>query len=257
MQSNPKSADPDQLASLIVERVAETIMELLPTPRVAARWKDRRTDIYTMPGTTAAITGREREVEAVLASLRQHGAAVIWGGPGEGKATVAMAAAFRLYRDLQYLSTFEVDMRGGAATVACRIASETAMTAEYDVPSCRSVGCGSVSLLPAGVASSYTHFPASMGCRLQIWMQYRHRYRLAPGRQPHWTECAHAGAASAAVGGASSAGGEHAKDGGLGMCQQHAAAALAPWYIRCKVRCTPIGPASCRAFLMQHQRIVG
>ena len=102
------------------------MLQLAPTPRVAARWKARRTDIYTIPGTTNVVVGREREIEAVLASLRQHGAAVIWGGPGEGKATVAAQAAERLFREKSALSAYELDMRGEAAHLTCRVSSNAA-----------------------------------------------------------------------------------------------------------------------------------
>ena len=72
---------------------------------------------------TSVLIGREGEVEAVLTSLRQHGAAVIWGGPGEGKTTVAKEAAARLRVQEPALSAFELDMRGNCAVQSCRFCS--------------------------------------------------------------------------------------------------------------------------------------
>ena len=43
------------------------------------------------------LLGRDAEVEQVIGSLKEHGAAVVWGGPGEGKSSVAMEAACRLW----------------------------------------------------------------------------------------------------------------------------------------------------------------
>lgn len=68
--------------------------------------------VWTLSRMTTAIVGREREVEAVLASLRQCGVAVIWGDPGVGKATVAMAAAAKLRDKQPTLNAFALDMRG-------------------------------------------------------------------------------------------------------------------------------------------------
>ena len=48
---------------------------------------------------TRKLVGREREVETVLGSLRSHGAAVIWGSPGEGKTAIAAEAGSCLQED--------------------------------------------------------------------------------------------------------------------------------------------------------------
>ena len=49
--------------------------------------------------TTRNLRGREQQVEAVLGSLHRHGAAVIWGSPGEGKTAIATEAGCRLQED--------------------------------------------------------------------------------------------------------------------------------------------------------------
>ena len=49
---------------------------------------------------TRNLVGREQQVVAVLGSLHQHGAAVIWGSPGEGKTAVAAEAGCRLQEDV-------------------------------------------------------------------------------------------------------------------------------------------------------------
>ena len=46
-----------------------------------------------------------------------HRAAVIWGGAGEGKATVALAAAARLRDEEPGLRAVELDMQGEAAAL--------------------------------------------------------------------------------------------------------------------------------------------
>ena len=49
--------------------------------------------------TTRKLVGREEQVNAVLESLREHGAAIVWGSPGEGKTAVAAEAGCRLQED--------------------------------------------------------------------------------------------------------------------------------------------------------------
>ena len=59
------------------------------------------------------LLGREQEVQKVVQSLLQHSAAVIWGGPGEGKSSVATEAACRLWEAGKCESgCFEVDLQG-------------------------------------------------------------------------------------------------------------------------------------------------
>ena len=43
------------------------------------------------------LLGREEEVQQVLDCLLKHHAAIIWGGPGEGKSSIAMEAGCRLW----------------------------------------------------------------------------------------------------------------------------------------------------------------
>jgi len=62
--------------------------------------------------TISVPLGREQEVKAVLASLKQHSAAFIWAGPGEGKTTIAMEAAEQLRSHKEHSSAFEIDMQG-------------------------------------------------------------------------------------------------------------------------------------------------
>ena len=49
---------------------------------------------------TQNLVGREQQVAAVLGSLHTHGAAVVWGSPGEGKTAVATEAGCRLQNDV-------------------------------------------------------------------------------------------------------------------------------------------------------------
>ena len=74
--------------------------------------------VWTLGRTTNALVGRELQIRRVLASLRRRGAAVIWGGPGVGKTTVAMEAAARLCAEEPALTAFAIDMRGARADLA-------------------------------------------------------------------------------------------------------------------------------------------
>ena len=109
-QHNPKS--PTQLANGIVDRVLKKLKELGRVRSDFVRSQGRRAAVWTLTRTRDALIGRGGEVEAVLTSLQLHGAAVIWGGPGEGKTSVAMEAAARLREHEPDLSAFELDMRG-------------------------------------------------------------------------------------------------------------------------------------------------
>ena len=109
-QHNLKS--PTKLVDDIVERVIRKLKDLGRVPHEYEWSQGRRPALWTLSRTTNSLVGREAEVEAVLASLRQQGAAVVWGGPGEGKTTIAMEAAARLRGLEPALSAFEVDMRG-------------------------------------------------------------------------------------------------------------------------------------------------
>ena len=110
LQYNPKR--PTLLVDQIVERVLHKLKALGRVPRHVTLGHDRRPAAWTLGRMTKRIIGREAEIEAVLASLQQHGAAVIWGGPGEGKTSIAMEAAARLRVAEPYLSAFELDMHG-------------------------------------------------------------------------------------------------------------------------------------------------
>ena len=108
-----------KLVDDMVERVVKQLKDLGRVPRDYVRTQGRLPALWTLRRTTDSLVGRDDEVEAVLTSLRQHGAAVIWGGPGEGKTTVAMDAAARLHVDEPALSAFKIDMRGERAALLC------------------------------------------------------------------------------------------------------------------------------------------
>ena len=114
-QHNPKS--PTQLANAIVERVLQKLQNLGRIPPDFVWSQSRRPAVWTLSRTTNSLVGREVEVDLVLASLRQHDVAVIWGGPGEGKTTIAMEAAARLRMEQPYLNAFALDMRGECAAI--------------------------------------------------------------------------------------------------------------------------------------------
>ncbi len=103
---------PTMLVDQIVERVLTKLKDLGRVPRDVTLNHSRRPAAWTLGCTTKPIIGREAEVERVLDSLRQHNAAVIWGGAGEGKTTIAMEAAARLRVEEPYLSAFGLDMQG-------------------------------------------------------------------------------------------------------------------------------------------------
>ena len=59
------------------------------------------------------LVGRESEVQQIVDSLDRHRAAVVWGGPGEGKSSLAMVAACRLWDTEKCLGgCFPVDCLG-------------------------------------------------------------------------------------------------------------------------------------------------
>ena len=59
------------------------------------------------------LLGRDAEVQHVMDSLLKHHAAVIWGGPGEGKSSIAMEAGCRLWEaDRSLGGCFAVDCQG-------------------------------------------------------------------------------------------------------------------------------------------------
>ena len=47
--------------------------------------------------TAQPLLGREEEVQKVMHSLMEYKAAVIWGGPGEGKTSIGMEVGYRLW----------------------------------------------------------------------------------------------------------------------------------------------------------------
>lgn len=59
------------------------------------------------------LVGREREVQRVVQSLQLHRAAVVWGGPGEGKSSIATEAGCRLWAANECLGgCFSLDLAG-------------------------------------------------------------------------------------------------------------------------------------------------
>ena len=107
------------LVDAIVGRVERKLKALGRVPRNFVRHQGRRPALWTIDRMTNSLIGREGDVQLVLKSLRQHGAAVIWGGPGEGKTTIAMEAAARLRASEPDLSAFQVDMRGERVEAVC------------------------------------------------------------------------------------------------------------------------------------------
>jgi len=80
---------PLDLVDAIVDRVLQELKDLGRVDRAFTR--TTAPAAWTLTRMTEDLVGREADVTAVLDSLRK-GAAVIWGGPGEGKTTVAMEA---------------------------------------------------------------------------------------------------------------------------------------------------------------------
>ena len=58
------------------------------------------------------LIGREPDVAWVTGWLQRRGTAFVWGGPGEGKTSVAMEAACRLQEDGLLLDAVVIDMNG-------------------------------------------------------------------------------------------------------------------------------------------------
>ena len=97
-----------------MERVQDKLKDLGRIPRDYRLSRGRRSAACTLSRTADPLVSRELEVGVVLGGLRQHRAAVLWGGSGEGKATVAMEAARRLRDEEPDLKAVELDMRGEA-----------------------------------------------------------------------------------------------------------------------------------------------
>jgi hypothetical protein len=81
-------------SSKVAEVVVKRLVELGQLPvgfamgSTAVHWD--RVLLGPMPD---IVVGRQEEVQALIAGLQGPGAAVLVAGPGEGKSTVAMAAA--------------------------------------------------------------------------------------------------------------------------------------------------------------------
>ena len=84
------------------------VANLLPPKCEARDQLEIPMQLYRIP---QALLGREAEVQQVLGSLLEHHAAVIWGGPGEGKSSIAMEAGCRLWDSGKCL--------GGCFTIDC------------------------------------------------------------------------------------------------------------------------------------------
>ena len=136
IQYNMKS--PTQLADAIVDRVEGKLKDLGRVPRDFVRRRGLRPVAWKLSCKANTVIGRRTEIKDVLASLRQHGAAVIWGGPGEGKSTIAMEAATQLRAAEERLSAFELDMQGERVAVGVQMTS--LMLLPLPRPCCR-VGC--------------------------------------------------------------------------------------------------------------------
>jgi hypothetical protein len=95
------------------------LQELGGGPRDYVLSQRRRPALWSLSRTTNTLLGREREVSLMLRSLQMHGSAVIRGGPGEGKTSIAMEAAAQLHVAEPNLSAFELDMRGECAATMC------------------------------------------------------------------------------------------------------------------------------------------
>ena len=136
--------DPGHLSRRMTERLLGLIMAFLE--RLAgdspdsARARSDRPGIWTLDRAPPTLIGRDGEVEAVHASLRQHGAAVVWGGAGEGKTAVAIQAAARLRNDEPDLSAFVLDIRGECAVCYACVPSLQDTKSCCDVH--RTSGCG-------------------------------------------------------------------------------------------------------------------
>ena len=66
------------------------------------------------------LFGREDEVQQVVDSLTRHRAAVVWGGPGEGKSSIAMEAACQLWEGgLASGGCFVIDCLGSLFWCSC------------------------------------------------------------------------------------------------------------------------------------------
>jgi hypothetical protein len=95
-------------AGVLASRVADEVVQRLVEMRVLPEGSTRNHQVdWTRVGlteTTRNMVGRDKEVKAVVSALNSKaGAAVLVGGPGEGKPTVAMRAGL------------EFCMRGGCS----------------------------------------------------------------------------------------------------------------------------------------------
>ncbi len=106
------------MADAIINRVKQRLKHLRRIPRNLERVQSSNENVWTLSRTTNALVGRRGEVQAALAGLLRHGAAVVWGGPGEGKKTVAMEAAAQLRAVEPGPFALALDMRGEHTAVA-------------------------------------------------------------------------------------------------------------------------------------------
>ena len=98
--------------ALVVQHLIEA--KLLPAHYVPRDQLDIPMQLHRI---AQPLLGREAEVQQVMGSLLEHHAAVIWGGPGEGKSSIAMEAGCRLWDAEKCLGgCFSIDCLGAPRT---------------------------------------------------------------------------------------------------------------------------------------------
>ena len=195
-QHNPKT--PTQLADEIVRRVLDELQGLGRVPRDFVRGQGTRPIQWTLSRAAATLFGRDAEVAAVIASLRQHSAAVIWGGPGEGKSTIAREAAAQLRereKEVRDLSAFEIDMRGAHGKTKSMLLSSTRFACPPPLLRCLAEAADLTAL--AVFVAGFVGVEAMPDSVIND-----------PGKY---------------------------SQAGLALCQQHTSAKLAPWYLQWQV----------------------
>jgi ABC-type transport system involved in cytochrome bd biosynthesis fused ATPase/permease subunit len=87
-----------QMASGILDAIIAALQKHSVLPPGYQRPSRRVDSPMNLTRLASVVIGREGEQQEIMRQLQKGKAVVLWGGPGEGKSTLAMDAACTLYK---------------------------------------------------------------------------------------------------------------------------------------------------------------